>query len=115
FFSRSPSDVTSLAGNCAIGAVESVVRGDRARQPYVANIMGTEVAFVMDGAIAGAAAVRRKLRKGGALFQSNADVEIVAHLAARSDKEDIAGQLADAFDQLAGGFAIIALSENMVL
>lgn len=107
-----------LPGRCAMGHVRYSTTGkpaDRNLQPLYADISNTGVAIAHNGNLVNARSLRRDLVDAGAIFQSDSDTEVVLHLMSRSKHEALAARFCEALDQVIGGYAVIAMSRNMLL
>ena len=107
-----------LEGHAAIGHNRYATTGAtvlRNVQPiFVETDMGG-LAIAHNGNLTNALQVRQDLVKQGAIFQSTADTEIIVHLVARSDMNDMAGRLVEALKQVVGAYSLVALTENALI
>jgi amidophosphoribosyltransferase len=107
-----------LAGPAAIGHNRYATTGDTVRrnvQPiFVETDMGG-LALAHNGNLTNAHMVRKDLVKHGAIFQSTSDTEIIVHLVALSDMNDMPGRLIDALKQVVGAYSLVALTENAMI
>ena len=107
-----------LKGHAAIGHNRYATTGAtvlRNVQPiFVETDMGG-LAIAHNGNLTNAHQVRQDLVKQGAIFQSTADTEIIVHLVARSDMNDMAGRLVEALKQVVGAYSLVALTEHALI
>lgn len=107
-----PSDLDRLTGTAAIGHVRYSTTGENQltnAQPLTAQLMNGPVAFAHNGNIVNANVLRAKLIKSGAIFQGTNDSEILLHLLARNEKDQIIPCLQDCLGELVGAFSLVVL------
>jgi amidophosphoribosyltransferase len=117
-FSEEQGAVARLPGRLAVGHNRYSTSGrviHRNIQPIFADLAGHGFALAHNGNITNARAIHRELTGAGALFQSTMDTEVVLHLIARSQRNRIEDRFVDALRQLHGGYAFVALTDNMML
>lgn len=78
-------------------------------QPLVLRCRGKQIALAQNGAFVDGSLWRRRLEAEGAIFQTGADVEIIAHLAARN-RLSLPESLTAAVNQVNGGYALAILT-----
>src|SRR5690606_15908055 len=76
-------------------------------QPLLVRYAEGDLSVVHNGNLTNARELRANLVAEGALFQSSLDTEVIVHLIARSKREEIDGQIADALSQLEGAFSML--------
>ena len=112
------ADVASLRGHTAIGHNRYATTGRtvlRNVQPiFVETDMGG-LALAHNGNLTNARNVRRDLVRRGAIFQSTSDTEVIVHLVARSEMENMARRLIDALRQVVGAYSLIALTDKAMI
>ena len=109
---------TRLPGSSAIGHNRYPTQGTPAMrniQPIFADLDCGGFAVAHNGNLTNSRALRRQLVERGAIFQSTMDTEVILHLISRSDKSRITERFVDALGQIEGGYALVALSENMLI
>ncbi|HBJ91917.1 MAG TPA: amidophosphoribosyltransferase, partial [Hyphomonadaceae bacterium] len=84
-------------------------------QPIFADLDCGGIAIAHNGNLTNSRALRRQLVDKGAIFQSTMDTEVILHLISRSDKARITERFVDAISQIEGGFALVALTEEMLI
>ncbi|MDQ7002898.1 MAG: amidophosphoribosyltransferase [Ghiorsea sp.] len=108
-------DIVKLEGRIAIGHVRYSTAGDlglRNCQPFMYQYAYGGIAMCHNGNIVNAEALRKDLEKGGSIFQSTSDTEVIIHLLAKSNGGSTRERLADAVRQLKGGFSVLLMTET---
>ena len=59
--------------------------------------------------------IKRELEKKGSIFQTTSDTEVMAHLIARSEHDDIVDAVKDAMKQVIGGFAFLIVTKDKLI
>jgi amidophosphoribosyltransferase len=107
-----------LPGNLAIGHNRYSTAGGggiKNVQPLLANYALGSIAIAHNGNLVNADALRSKLEKKGAIFQSSADSETSLHLIARSKELTPQDRVADALQQIVGAFSVLFMTENALI
>jgi len=107
-----------LKGDRAIGHNRYSTTGGsvvRNIQPMYADVSGGALAVAHNGNLTNARALREELVKGGAIFQSTSDTEVIIHLAARSTYGTITERLIDALKQIQGAYSLVALTSKKLI
>src|SRR5436190_7384687 len=105
-----------LKGKNAIGHTRYSTAGDSSEgnaQPIVVkNIRsyGT-VALVHNGNLINAQSLRDSLESQGAIFQSTSDSEVILHLLARSEADNLVDALSETLAQVQGAFCLLLLTQ----
>jgi glutamine---fructose-6-phosphate transaminase (isomerizing) len=73
---------------------------------------GDAVAIVLNGIIENFAALKRELVADGAVFTSETDAEVVAHLVERAYRGDLAAAVREIYTRLEGHFAFVAVHRD---
>jgi glutamine---fructose-6-phosphate transaminase (isomerizing) len=68
--------------------------------------------IVVNGIVENYVALQRRLEREGAVFTSETDAEVIAHLIAAHDEGDLAAAVRAAFGELVGHFAFVAISAD---
>src|SRR5450755_4759195 len=68
------------------------------------------VHVVVNGIVENYMALKDGLLESGATFSSQTDAEVIAHLIATSERDDLAGAVLDALTELDGYFAFVAMT-----
>jgi len=108
----------TLTGNTAIAHVRYSTAGESKlanAQPLVFKYREGDLAIATNGNIVNAGEIRKKLERQGSIFQTSSDTEVLAHLIARSEHDDIVEGAHDALKQLVGGFAFLIMTKDTVI
>ncbi len=109
------STIGRLKGDSAIGHNRYSTSGEphlRNVQPLFAEFSFGGLALAHNGNLTNAYTLREELIKGGAIFQSTSDTEVMVHLIARSRKASVADRIIDGLKQIQGAYSLIALSPD---
>ena len=107
-----------LEGRNAIGHIRYSTTGSshiKNAQPLVLNSCLGNVAVAHNGNITNADAIKTKLQKAGAIFQSSSDSEVILHLAARHKGRTLEATLAANLPKLAGAYAFLFMTPGKVI
>jgi len=108
-------DLEKLKGHAAVGHVRYGTSGvskiDNI-QPFLFNFFDGSVALAHNGNLTNARSLRNDLERGGAIFHSNSDTEVLMHLIRKSSQDTFKGKLKEALNQVKGGFAYLLLTEE---
>ena len=116
-FSRR-SVIEGLPGHAAIGHARYSTTGAsmmRNVQPLFADFAFGGLAVAHNGNLTNAMLLRRRLVEAGSLFQSTSDTEVIIHLIARSQRQDIVGRVVDALREVEGAWSLVALFDDCIL
>ena len=106
------SVIGKLKGDSAIGHNRYSTSGEahiRNVQPLFAEFSFGGLAIAHNGNLTNAYTLREELIKGGAIFQSTSDTEVIIHLIARSQKSTVEDRVVDALKQVQGAYSLIAM------
>lgn len=108
---------SELAGDMAIGHVMYANQKSTVTeaQPLVFKYRGGTIALAQNGALVNAGQIRRQLEQQGSIFQTNSDTEVIAHLIARSEHEDLESALQEALTVVQGAYALLVLTEDRLI
>ena len=109
------SEIAQLAGRSSIGHVRYSTSGEsglRNCQPFSFEYAHGGIAMCHNGNIVNAPQLRKELEKEGSIFQSTSDTEVLIHLVAKSKAAITRERLAEAINQLQGGFSLLVLTES---
>lgn len=104
-------------GSMGIGHVRYSTTGSsilRNAQPFLVEQIDRIFALGHNGNIVNVAKLRRSLESKGAIFQTSADSELIAHLVMHK-KGDLEERLVKVFDDLRGAWSIVMLTPEGVL
>ncbi|MEM1503670.1 amidophosphoribosyltransferase [Domibacillus sp. 8LH] len=115
-FSRDILD--GMDGNMAIGHVRYSTSGEsllQNAQPLVFKYSGGDLAVAHNGNLVNARIERNVLQQQGSIFQTTTDTEIIAHLIARSSKNEFEEAAPDILTRIDGSFALLIMTEKQML
>lgn len=104
------AQLRQLPGRTALGHVRYSTAGGPGlvnAQPIVVRYHHGDLALVHNGNITNAQMLRDELVREGSLFQTTVDSEVIVHLIARSQAENVDDQVRDALSRLVGAFSVI--------
>lgn len=107
-----------LNGSSSIAHVRYSTSGESKitnAQPLVFKYREGDLALATNGNIVNAREIRTKLERQGSIFQTSSDTEVVAHLIARSEHDDIADAVKDALQQVEGAYAFLILTQDKLI
>ena len=84
-------------------------------QPLQFSLRGGEIALAHNGNLVNAGSLRDELERGGAIFQTTSDTEVVAHLVARSGAAELGDAIREAIAAITGGFAMCVLTDDRMI
>ena len=109
--------LTTLPGDLAIGHVRYSTAGESKianAHPIVVDSVHGQFAICHNGNLVNAGELRDALVRGGAIFQTNSDTEVVVHLFARSREEGSEKAIIDAISQVRGAFSFVMMTKDRV-
>ena len=107
--------LVSLRGNAAIGHVRYSTTGQNSianAQPMTGQLFNGPLAVAHNGNIVNAEPLKLDLRARGSIFQGSNDTEVILHLIARHDSNDLLVCLKEALDKIEGAFSLTVLSHK---
>src|ERR1041384_185666 len=107
-----------LKGTNAIGHTRYSTAGDSNEgnaQPIVVKCAYVTVSLVHNGNLINALSLRENLEQQGAIFQSTSDSEVILHLLARSEADDLLDALGETLSQVQGAFCLLLLTEDSLI
>jgi amidophosphoribosyltransferase len=99
-----------LPGRVALGHVRYSTAGGPGlsnAQPIVVRYHQGDLALVHNGNLTNARTLRAGMVAEGALFQSTIDSEVIVHLIARSRRDTVEEQIADALSRVEGAYSVL--------
>ncbi len=111
-------DLDEMDGTAAIGHVRYSTSGDsdlRNAHPIVASTQHGEVALGHNGNLVNGQALRESLERGGAIFNSATDSEVILHLLARYRCGDPVEALVQSLLPLRGAFSLVVLLQGLLI
>jgi len=113
----SPESLAELKGDMAVGHNRYSTTGRvslQNAQPIVVDTKVGRLAIAHNGNITNALALRKGMERGGSIFQSTSDSEVVLHRIVHSMKETLEDMIAEAVDGLEGAFSLIIQSRDAI-
>ena len=110
--------IKRLKGHAAIGHNRYSTTGEAALrnvQPLYADMAFGGFAVAHNGNLTNAHTLRKELVEQGAIFQSTSDTEVIVHLVAVSQKNNIVEKLTAALKRIEGAYSLVACAENQVI
>ena len=110
--------LAALEGQSAVGHVRYSTTGSSMManaQPLLTNSIKGDLAIAHNGNLVNGEEMRNNLESQGSIFHSTLDTEVLAHLVARSFKDDITEALKHSFQQISGAFSIVAMTEDCLM
>lgn len=107
-----------LPGDLAIGHNRYSTSGEsefKNAQPFVVETGFGSLAVAHNGNLVNAVEIRQELESQGAIFQSTMDTEVIVHLMARSDEEELPDRLVAALRRVKGAYSLLVLSSDMLI
>jgi amidophosphoribosyltransferase len=109
-----------LKGMNAIGHTRYSTAGDSNEgnaQPIVVKNIRTygTVTLVHNGNLINALSLREGLERQGAIFQSTSDSEVILHLLARSEADNLLDALGETLAQVQGAFSLLLLTRDSLI
>lgn len=108
----------NLKGHIAIGHNRYATAGKHSSsdaQPVYARCALGEIAVVHNGNLTNAVALREKLTQEGSIFQSFLDTEVILHLIAKSEKENLEERIKESAKSIKGAYCLIFALKNKMI
>ena len=112
------ASLTDLPGDAAIGHVRYSTAGvsqHKNAQPLQVALSGGKISVAHNGNLVNAAALRDRLERDGAIFQSDSDTEVLLHLMARSRHLTLERRLVEALEQVEGAYSLVFLTQTQLI
>lgn len=110
--------LTDLTGEIALGHVRYSTTGSSLlanAQPLLVNSSKGDLSLAHNGNLVNSAEIRHNLESQGSIFHSTLDTEVIAHLVARSFKDDVIEAITHSLQQIKGAFSLVAMTENSLI
>jgi amidophosphoribosyltransferase len=107
-----------LNGNTAIAHVRYSTAGEskiQNAQPLVFKYREGDLAIATNGNLVNAEEIKKKLERQGSIFQTTSDTEVVAHLIARSQHDDLLEAVKEALQQVTGAYAFLIMTNTKLI
>lgn len=111
-------EVDGLPGDTAIGHVRYSTAGSNTiqnAQPITVRTYQGNLAMAHNGNLVNAQSLRKRLEQAGSLFQSSSDTEVVLHLIARGESDQLLDNIRSSLQEIRGGYALVFLSDNALI
>lgn len=111
-------NIKQLPGHIAIGHNRYSTTGESSTlnvQPLVVKHKGGLIGVGHNGNISNSAALRKALEDRGSIFQTTTDSEVILHLIAKSEKQEITDKIVDAVEKLEGAFSLVFLLKDKLI
>jgi len=111
-------EMAKLPGASAIGHVRYSTAGKSQienAQPILITCHHGRIAMAHNGNLVNAVEIRRELEARGSIFNSNSDSEVILHLVARSQADDIEDAIVEALGRVEGAFSCVFLTEDRLI
>ncbi|ACL70957.1 amidophosphoribosyltransferase [Halothermothrix orenii] len=112
------SIIETLSGWAGIGHVRYSTTGSSLAansQPILINSIKGQVALAHNGNLVNGYELRIALEKKGSVFHSTLDTEVIAHLIARSQYNDIPSALLDSLKTIEGAYSLVVLTRDKLI
>lgn len=109
--------LTSLKGRSGIAHVNYSSEGGKLTnaQPLVFKYREGDLAICTNGNLTNAQEIRDDLERQGSIFQSSSDVEVIAHLIARSQHDEVIDAVKEALQRVEGAYALLLLTQDKLI
>ena len=107
-----------LPGHLAIGHTRYSTAGDSKvenAQPFLIECAHGQIAVGHNGNLVNARELRDELVRGGSIFQTNSDTEVLLHLYARSKAPSVEEALVESIAQIRGAYSLALLTKNRLI
>jgi amidophosphoribosyltransferase len=111
-------NISKLPGDCAIGHVRYSTTGSSQlcnAQPIVRNYARGQIAFAFNGNIVNAFDLRNDLESTGSIFQGTSDSEVIVHLMARQQDDELMDRISCALRQCQGAYSALFLNQHEIV
>jgi amidophosphoribosyltransferase len=107
--------VNKLQGDIAVGHVRYSTAGKKTArnyQPIFAEFSFGCLAIAHNGNLTNASTLRKSLIERGSIFQSSMDTEVIIHLVAISQKNNLVDKIIDAISQIEGAYSLVIMHKD---
>lgn len=94
------------------------VANDRASiQPLLMRYVNGQLSLALNGALTNYSELREHLHRGGAIFQSNSDIEVIAYIIAqeRLETASIEEAVLNAMDKIKGAYSMVMMAPSRLI
>ncbi|MSP15548.1 MAG: amidophosphoribosyltransferase [Myxococcales bacterium] len=110
--------LAGLPGTAAIGHVRYSTAGTsdvRNAQPFAVEYVAGVIAVAHNGNLVNAVELRARLEAAGAIFQTNADTEVIVHLVAHAREADPVARIIAALRQVEGAYSVLFVTGDKLI
>ena len=110
--------IRGLRGEMAVGHVRYSTTGSsniKNTQPFYVKSKVGDIAIAHNGNLTNTLELHKELEDNGALFQTSMDSEIIAHLLAHSQKNDIKEAIIWSLSKLAGAYSVVLMLNDILI
>jgi amidophosphoribosyltransferase len=110
--------IRSLRGDLAVGHVRYSTTGSsniKNTQPFYVKSKVGDIAIAHNGNLTNTLDLHKELENNGALFQTTMDSEIIAHLLAHSQKDDIKDAIVWSLSKLEGAYSLVLMLNDILI
>ncbi|ACB84730.1 amidophosphoribosyltransferase [Natranaerobius thermophilus JW/NM-WN-LF] len=111
-------NLSELTGISAIGHVRYTTEGDSSvvnAQPLTVKCKLGELSVAHNGNLINSEELRNRLEKEGTIFHTNSDSEILAHLLAKSQENDLLAAFQEVIKSIQGAYNFLMLTPDKIL
>ncbi|MBN1384367.1 MAG: amidophosphoribosyltransferase [Elusimicrobia bacterium] len=111
-------NIKTLRGDLAVGHVRYSTTGSstvKNIQPFLVRHKRNHIAIAHNGNLTNTVKLHTALEEKGSIFQTTMDSEIIAHLLAKSEKEDYKQKVIEALSQLEGSYSLVLMLDNILV
>lgn len=112
------ASLAHLPGHLAIGHTRYSTAGESRlenAQPFLIECAHGQIAVGHNGNLVNARELRDELVRGGSIFATSSDTEVVLHLYARSKAPSVEEALIESIAQLQGAYSLVLLTKNRLI
>jgi amidophosphoribosyltransferase len=110
--------IRSLRGELAVGHVRYSTTGSsniKNTQPFYVKSKIGDIAIAHNGNLTNTLDLSKELQNNGALFQTSMDSEIITHLLAHSQKNDIKDAIVWSLSKLKGAYSLVLMLNDILV
>jgi amidophosphoribosyltransferase len=110
--------LATLPGHVAIGHTRYSTAGESKlenAQPFLIDCSHGQIAVGHNGNLVNARELRDELVRGGSIFQTSSDTEVILHLYARSRATGVEDALVESIAQIRGAYSLAFLTKNRLI
>lgn len=95
----------------------SVANDRTSIQPLLMRYVNGQLSLALNGALTNYSELREHLHRGGAIFQSNSDIEVIAYIIAqeRLETASIEEAVLNAMDKIKGAYSMVMMAPSLLI